>query len=40
MTKGKATESIQYNDYNWHTLYDVSKGTCVAYLVSAKKWKQ
>ena len=40
MTKGKSTESVQYNEHNWHTLYDVSKGTCVAYLVSAKKWKQ
>lgn len=34
------TGSIVYTDYNWHTLYDVPKGTCVAYLLSPIKWRQ
>lgn len=33
-TKGKENESIQYNEWNWHTRYDVPKGTCIAYLMS------
>ena len=36
--KGKG--NIVYNKWNWHTLYDVPKGTCVAYLLSEQKWKQ
>ena len=34
------TGDIEYTDWNWHTLYDVSKGTCVAYLLNPVKWKQ
>ena len=34
------TGNIEYTDWNWHTLYDVSKGTCVAYLLNPVKWKQ
>ena len=32
-TKGKENESVQYNEWNWHTRYDVPKGTCIAYLM-------
>ena len=34
------TGGIEYNEYNWHTLYDVSKGTCVAYLINSQAIKQ
>lgn len=36
----RGTGSIVYTDYNWHTLYDVPKGTCVAYLLNPIKWRQ
>ena len=34
------TGGIEYNAYNWHTLYDVPKGTCIAYLINSQAIKQ
>ena len=35
----KGDDYINFDDYNWHTKYDLIKGTCIAYLISEQQWK-